>query len=55
MNYVEQKTERKTEIKIECERYSRVAGYFRPVGQWNAGKREEFSERQYLNIQEFTK
>lgn len=25
--------------------YSRVCGFFRPVKQWNAGKREEYRER----------
>lgn len=25
--------------------YSRVAGYIRPVAQWNGGKQEEFSDR----------
>lgn len=29
----------------ECEVYSRVVGYLRPVQQWNKGKKEEFSER----------
>lgn len=33
------------ELKIQTEVYSRVAGYFRPVNQWNKGKQEEFSER----------
>jgi ribonucleoside-triphosphate reductase len=28
-----------------CEVYSRIVGYLRPVGQWNAGKQEEFKER----------
>jgi anaerobic ribonucleoside-triphosphate reductase len=28
-----------------CEVYSRVVGYLRPVGQWNAGKKAEYSER----------
>ncbi len=28
-----------------CEVYSRVVGYFRPVQQWNEGKREEFKQR----------
>ncbi len=32
-------------IKIQTEVYSRVAGYFRPVNQWNKGKQEEFSDR----------
>jgi anaerobic ribonucleoside-triphosphate reductase len=30
----------------ECEVYSRVVGYFRPVKQWNNGKQEEFAERE---------
>lgn len=30
----------------ECEVYSRVVGYHNPVKQWNAGKQQEFSERQ---------
>lgn len=29
----------------ECEVYSRIVGYFRPVQQWNIGKREEFKDR----------
>jgi len=34
------------EIKrTKCERYSRVVGYYRPVGQWNVGKQQEFSDR----------
>ena len=28
-----------------CEVYSRIVGYFRPVHNWNLGKREEFSDR----------
>ena len=28
-----------------CEVYSRVTGYFRPVSNWNQGKKEEFKER----------
>ncbi len=28
-----------------CEVYSRVCGYLRPVGQWNAGKQQEYRER----------
>jgi len=30
---------------VPVETYSRVVGYFRPVNQWNKGKREEFAER----------
>lgn len=29
----------------ECEVYSRVVGYLRPVKQWNEGKKEEFTQR----------
>ena len=30
---------------IPCEVYSRVVGYYRPVHDWNDGKRQEFKER----------
>jgi ribonucleoside-triphosphate reductase len=36
---------KKKGMMIQTEVYSRVAGYFRPVNQWNRGKQEEFSER----------
>lgn len=29
----------------ECEVYSRVCGYLRPVKQWNVGKRSEYRQR----------
>jgi glucan biosynthesis protein len=29
----------------QCEVYSRIVGYFRPVQNWNAGKQEEFKDR----------
>jgi ribonucleoside-triphosphate reductase len=29
----------------ECEVWSRIVGYFRPVSQWNHGKKSEFIER----------
>jgi ribonucleoside-triphosphate reductase len=25
--------------------FSRIVGYYRPVGNWNAGKQEEFRDR----------
>lgn len=34
----------------ECEVYSRVVGYLRPVGQWNAGKQAEFEERKEFKV-----
>ena len=33
------KCEKKTEV------YSRIVGYFRPVQNWNVGKKQEFAER----------
>jgi ribonucleoside-triphosphate reductase len=33
------KCQEKTEV------YSRVCGFFRPVQQWNKGKKEEFRDR----------
>jgi ribonucleoside-triphosphate reductase (formate) len=32
-----------------CEVYSRVVGYIRPIDQWNAGKRSEYSDRKVFN------
>jgi anaerobic ribonucleoside-triphosphate reductase len=34
-----------TKCNQECEIFSRVVGYFRPVKRWNDGKKEEFKER----------
>ncbi len=33
-----------------CEIFSRVCGYFRPVSNWNHGKREEFKDRKTFNV-----
>lgn len=33
-----------------CEIYSRVCGYFRPVSNWNRGKKEEFKDRRTFVI-----
>ena len=29
----------------KCEVYSRIVGYYRPLENWNIGKREEFKDR----------
>ncbi|MFA6296781.1 MAG: ribonucleoside triphosphate reductase [Patescibacteria group bacterium] len=34
----------------ECEVWSRVMGYFRPVSQWNKGKQSEYKERKEYEI-----
>lgn len=36
--------------KSDCEVYSRIVGYLRPVRQWNKGKREEFVERRAYSV-----
>jgi len=35
----------------ECEVYSRITGYYRPVKAWNRGKREEFKNRVEYSIE----
>ena len=37
------------EVK-ECEVYSRVTGYFRPLKQWNQGKQEEWDLRKKYTL-----
>jgi ribonucleoside-triphosphate reductase len=47
------KAGRHDECKIcnkECEVYSRVVGFLRPVKQWNDGKKNEFSVRKTFNL-----
>jgi len=36
--------------QAECEIYSRVVGYLRPVQQWNKGKKQEFLQRKTYRI-----
>lgn len=38
------------ELKIPCEVFSRVCGFFRPLSNWNPGKYEEFKERKTYNV-----
>ena len=37
--------EKNPRFQRRCEVFSRVAGYLRPVSQWNRGKQEEFRTR----------
>jgi len=37
--------------RTKCEVYSRVVGYFRPVGQWNEGKQSEFELRKTFDVE----
>jgi len=34
----------------QCEVFSRVVGYFRPVQHWNHGKRQEFEDRKTFDV-----
>ena len=34
----------------KTEVYSRVCGYFRPVSNWNKGKKEEFKDRKTYEV-----
>ena len=34
----------------ECEVYSRVVGYIRPVQQWHKGKKQEYGERKEFGM-----
>ena len=34
----------------DCEVYSRIVGYLRPVKQWHIGKKQEFEERKEYKI-----
>lgn len=43
MKQMTQNNTTKCEGKMEV--YSRVVGFYRPVGQWNVGKQEEFKDR----------
>lgn len=36
--------------RTECEIYSRVVGYLRPVKSWNKGKTEEFKDRKTYEV-----
>lgn len=35
--------------RIPVEVYSRVVGYFRPVEQWNDGKKAEWNDRRFYD------
>ncbi|MBP7822841.1 hypothetical protein KA050_00655 [Candidatus Gracilibacteria bacterium] len=35
--------------RTKCEIYTRVMGYYRPVSQFNNGKKSEFYTRTYFN------
>jgi hypothetical protein len=48
--YGRRSDELSNELFIRPEVYSRIVGYFRPVENWNKGKKQEFSERKMLKV-----
>ena len=36
---------RKKKERTECEVYSRIIGYIRPLSNWNEGKKAEWNKR----------
>lgn len=40
-----------TTKKIPTEIFSRVCGFYRPVNEWNKGKKEEFGDRKPVKIE----
>lgn len=43
------------EKRVPAEVYSRSVGYFRPISQWNKGKRSEFFDRYVRTSKEIEK
>lgn len=41
------------QIQIPTLVYSRVSGYYNPVSAFNKGKKAEFHDRKYINIDDF--
>jgi len=55
LEWVENHEKRRKKMKKcdkPCEVYSRVVGFFRPVQQWNAGKRSEYAERVMFKLED---
>lgn len=40
----------KDEERTRCEIWTRVMGYFRPVSQFNKGKKSEFADRKFYKV-----
>ncbi len=44
------RAEKNLKLHRECEVYSRIVGYLRPISQWNGGKLAEFDRRKTLKV-----
>lgn len=38
--------------KVPCEVFSRIVGYYRPLSNWNLGKKEEFKDRTLFKLED---
>ncbi len=54
---MEKETLENSAVKVETktcgkrtEVYSRIVGYFRPVSNWNEGKKQEFKDRKTYDV-----
>lgn len=45
----EENIELKDEERQPCEIWTRVMGYYRPVENWNIGKKQEYADRVYFS------
>jgi anaerobic ribonucleoside-triphosphate reductase len=36
--------------RVKCDVYAKVVGYCRKVSNWNEGKKQEFKDRNFVNI-----
>jgi ribonucleoside-triphosphate reductase len=52
MFLIEGRTSMSTKCNERTEVYSRVCGFFRPVQQWNKGKKEEFKDRREYIVED---
>ncbi|MEK7520063.1 MAG: ribonucleoside triphosphate reductase [Patescibacteria group bacterium] len=52
--YIAGETKQCPQCGTACEVWSRIVGYFRPVSQWNKGKKSEFAERTPYMVSETT-
>ena len=48
--YIAGEVETCPKCKKNTEIYSRITGYYRPLSQWNEGKKQEFKDRKNFNI-----
>jgi anaerobic ribonucleoside-triphosphate reductase len=39
-----------SKLKIPCEVFSRIVGYYMPIETWNPGKVQEFAERKVYKV-----